>query len=287
MWPTMDTRRPYIPRILLAFDFDRTLATDSVDAVCAAYGVTRADWTRDHEEALGDNWDEILRRGTALIALGEAKGRPFSKTVCAEAAAHVDLYPGVIDMPDRLRAVAEEIAPDVALDFVVLSSGYDELISHTPVADAFDRVLASGFESAADGDTLFAVKRIIGHPEKALYLEALGKGADIDGANGPERAGDPVAPDDMHCPFDQMIYLGDGDSDLQAFGFLHQVGGLTLAVASDGPFRPDQQTQDQRVDAAPAPDYSPGAPLMEALEHAVRACAHRVALRAVGAGIRA
>ena len=278
----MKTNRPHIPRILIAFDFDRTLATDSVDAICGVYGIERSEWERDYEEALGKNWDGIIRRGQALIHLGRDKGRPLSKAVCAEAARdHLDLFPGVLDMPDRLRAAAAEVADGITLEFIVLSSGYDELIAATPIADAFDRILASGFESDGNDD-LFCVKRIIGHPEKALYLEALGKGADVDGSNGPERAGNPVAPDDMHCPFDQMIYLGDGASDLQAFGFLHGHGGLTIAVAAGGGFDPGELTDAQRVDAAPPPDYSPGEPLMEALEHAVRACAHRIALRAVG-----
>ncbi|UWQ22012.1 haloacid dehalogenase-like hydrolase [Jannaschia sp. W003] len=279
----MQTTRPHIPRILLAFDFDRTLASDSIDAVCAVYGIDRDDWRSEYEEALGENWDQIIRRGQALIALGENRDRPLSKDVMREAAERIELFPGVLEMPGRLRAAAAEVAEGVELEFVVLSSGYDEIISRTAISDAFDRILASGFESDSD-DRLFAVKRIVSHPEKALYLEALGKGAELSGSNGPERAGDPVGPDDMHCPFDQMIYLGDGASDLQAFGFLHEQGGLTIAVGvGEEGFAPGRLTDAQRVDAAPGPDYREGAPLMRALEHAVRACAHRIALRAIEA----
>ena len=279
----MKTTRPDIHRILVAFDFDRTLASDTVDAICETYGIERSDWERDYEEALGDGWDGIIRRGQALIHLGRDKGRPLSKQICAEAAGRIELFPGVLEMPDRLRAAASQIAEDVEVELIVLSSGYDEIIRRTPVAEAFDRVLASGFESDEDG-VLTCVKRIISHPQKALYLEAMGKGLDVDGSNGPERAADPVGPDDMHCPFDQMIYLGDGASDLQAFGFLNDRGGQTIAVAAGGGFDPGKVTDSQRVDAAPAPDYSEGAALMRALEHAVRAAAHRIALRAVTDG---
>ena len=152
------------------------------------------------------------------------------------------------------------------------------------MAGAFDRVLASGFHDDPDGAPFTCVKRIVSHPAKALYLEALGKGAALDLPTGPDRAADPVAPDAMHCPFDQMIYLGDGESDLQAFAFLRGEGGLAIAVEGGEGFRPDAITDAQRVDAALPPDYRPGAPLMVALEHAVRASAHRVALRGVGRG---
>ncbi|WP_308916295.1 HAD family hydrolase [Jannaschia sp. LMIT008] len=249
----MPNARPHIPRILLAFDFDRTLASDSINAICAAYGVDRSDWERDYEEPLGSHWDEIVRRGQALINMGHARDNPLSNAMFDEAADHIELFPGVMDMPDRLRSAVDAIADGIDLDFVVLSSGYDELISRTPVAQAFDRILASGFEGGDDG-VMSCVKRVVGHPAKALYLEALGKGADVDGQNGPERAADYVGPDDMYVPFDQMIYLGDGLSDLQAFEFLHRVGGLTIAVAAGGSFDPGDITAPQRVDAAPPPD---------------------------------
>ncbi|MBM2575561.1 haloacid dehalogenase-like hydrolase [Jannaschia sp. Os4] len=279
----MAAKHPHIPRILLAFDFDRTLATDSVEAICAAYGISRDEWEQEFEAPLGDGWDEIVRRGQALIDLGRAKDRPLSKAVMRDAAGEIDLYPGVLEMPDRLRQAAAEVT-DCELEFVVLSSGYDEIIAETGVADAFDRILASGFESDEE-DRLFCVKRIVGHPAKALYLEALGKGLPLDGSNAPERAGERVEDADMHCPFDQMIYLGDGASDLQAFAFLTGAGGLAIALDKDGDYARDADpTPAQRVDAVLRPDYSEGAPLYEALRHAVLSCAHRIALRGTERG---
>ena len=279
----MSTRRPHIPRILLAFDFDLTLGSHSVTEICAHYGVSVDEWKRDFVEPLGDGWNEVMLHGEALMALGRAKGQPLTDAVMAQVARErIALFPGVLEMPGRLRAVAEGIAPGVMLEFVVLSSGYDEIITATPIVEAFDHVLSSGFHDDVDGEPFTCVKRAISHPDKALYLEALGKGMSLDLATGPDRAGDPVAPDDMHCPFDQMIYLGDGESDLQAFGFLHSLGGLAIAVEGGGGFEPERITDVQRVDGVLPPDYSPGAPLMTALEHAVRACAHRVALRGMG-----
>ena len=278
----MTATNPYIPRILLAFDFDRTLATDSVDAICAVYGIERDVWERDFEEPLGDGWDDIIRRGQALIRLGEARGRPLGPEVIAEAGRALRLYDGAMEMPDRLRAVAAEVDPGIEMEFVVLSSGFDEIITASGIRGAFDRVLAGGWHEA-DG-VFTCVKRIIGHPEKALYLEALGKGIDVGGSNGPERAGDHVAKADMHCPFDQMIYLGDGASDLQAFGFLTGAGGLAVAIDEDDDFNTSEQTEPQRVEALGPPDYSEGGKLMSILSDGVRACAHRIAMRKAGRG---
>ena len=285
----MSKTRVYKPLISLAFDFDKTLATDSVDAIVETMGLTRQEWTERFEESLGERWDEILRRGQGLIEAGRATGQPLSTDLMREAAGRLNLYDGALDMPDHLRRVAKEIHEPCELEFVVLSSGFAEVIEATAIAERFDRVYASTFhyaEPGSDGERgeAVCVKRIISHPQKALYLEAHAKGMDVDGANGPEHAGHAVAAEDMHVPLDQLIYGGDGDSDLLAFGFVEEHGGHAIAVGGGDGFRPGgAQTRAQRVENVSPPDYSRGGELMTTLEHAVRACASRIAMHAMGA----
>lgn len=75
----MPATRPYIPRLVLAFDFDRTLATDSIDAILQLYDTDRDTWDRDYRDPMGDGWDDIILRGQALIDLGRATGKPLSR----------------------------------------------------------------------------------------------------------------------------------------------------------------------------------------------------------------
>ena len=279
--------RPFKPRISLLFDFDLTLASHSLDAIAATWGITKDEWKERFDKPLGPRWDEILRHGHALIQAGMALNKPMSSDLLHEAAGNVSLFEGVLDMPGRLRAVAREVHDGLEVEFVVLSSGFAELIGATPIADAFDRIYASTYHFENDGPNgehgrAVCMKRMVAHADKALYLEAHAKGLDVDGANGPEQAGQPVAAEDMHVPFEQMIYCGDGESDLQAFGFIEAQGGRAIAVAGDGTFEPDGQTDEQRVENIAPPDYSPGGELMRTLEHAVRAAASVAAMRALG-----
>ena len=280
----MPATRPFLPHVLLVFDFDGTLGHDSTDALLAHYGMTRDEWERDYEEPLGKDWDEIVRRGQALIDLGRARGRPLTRDVLDETGRGLKLFPGVLEMPDRLRAVAREIHPKIELRFVVLSSGYAEIIGAIPIAKAFDRVLASAFHFGSDGQAV-CVKRVVSHPEKVLYLQALAKDLDIGGANAPQAAGRDVPEADRVVPYDQMIYVGDGASDLQAFGLLNEEGGIALAIDKDGQFdHTEEQQPGQRVDNLAPPDYAEDGQLLQSLAHAVRACASRIALRALARG---
>lgn len=280
----MPSTRPFIPRILLAFDFDGTLASDSIDAVLELYDLPRKDWDRDFVHPLGDGWDAIMRRGQALIDLGNARDRPLTRELMREGAGRVRLFDGVTDMPGHLRAVARSVHPEIEVEFIVLSCGFDEIIEATEIGRLFDRSFASAFHYDRGGHAV-CMKRIIGHPEKALYLEAIAKDLDVSGANAPESAGKRVDEHEHHVPFDQMIYVGDGGSDLHAFGFMRSSGGLSIAIDKDEVFdHADSQLPGQRVDNLARPDYSPGTELLDSLEHAVRACASRIALRAAGQG---
>ncbi|WP_164549672.1 haloacid dehalogenase-like hydrolase [Altericroceibacterium xinjiangense] len=280
----MPATNRYIPRVAVIFDFDETLATDSVDAICAAWGIGREEWEERYFKPLGHNWDKIIKRSQALLDCGRDRGEPLSADLFEKAARKVELYPGVTELKQRLTACAREILEELEVELVVLSSGYVEIIRRTAVRDSFDHVWASSFHGERSGGEV-RIKRIISHPEKARYVEAFAKGLDLDSANEPRVDPPGSNPHDMHVPFDQIIYLGDGLSDLATFKFVTGHGGLAIAVNKGEGFEyAKEQTADQRVDHLAPPDYSPGAELMEALYHAVRSAASRTALRKLGCG---
>lgn len=281
----MPATHPYVPRVSVIFDFDRTLASDTIDALCAAWGLERKEWEQRYCEPLGDGWDGILKRGHALIQCGRDRGEPLSETFFAKAAEHMTIYPGLDRMRERLEETARCVLADMEVELVVLSSGYVEMIKRTAVADIFDRLWAGDFHSDEKTGEAITVKRIIGHPEKALYIESYAKGLDLDSANTPQTQTPEYDPECMWVPFDQIVYVGDGLSDLSSFEFVNSRGGLALAVNEGEDFeQAERQTQGERVENLAPPDYTDGSELMQSLTHAVRSAASRAALRKLGKG---
>ena len=280
----MTATNPYIPRIGVLMDFDRTLASDTIDALCAEWDISREEWEERYNEPLGKGWDDILKRSWALIQCGRDRGRPLSLDFFEAAAGHLDIYRDAADLPERLKRAARDVHDDVEVETIILSSGYAEMIKHTSVAKTFDRLWAGTFYFRGDGEAI-AAKRIISHGQKARYLEAYAKGLDLDAANEPETDSTDLSPDDMHVPLDQMIYVGDGLSDLKAFRFVTGSGGLAIAVDEDHSFaHEDSQTAQQRVENLAPPDYDEGGEMLESLKLAVTSAAARVAIRARGRG---
>lgn len=265
-------------------DFDKTLASDTIEALCGEWGIARREWEAQFNEPLGEGWDGILRRSLALIHCGRAQEAPLSLDVFERAAGRIEIYPGATELPGRLRAAARDIHQRAEVECVVLSSGYAEMIKHTAIAEAFDLVWAGTFHFDADG-TAIAVKRIISHGQKARYLEAYAKGLDVDAANEPRTDAKDFDEFDMHVPFDQLIYVGDGLSDLKAFQFVTNHGGVAIAIDKDHEFdHEDEQLPNQRVDNLCPADYGADSELVQSLEYAVKAAAARIAIRSHSRG---
>jgi phosphoserine phosphatase len=275
----MPATHPYLPRVALIFDFDRTLASDTIDGMCREWGLSRAEWEDRYEKPLGDNWDGILKRGQACIDCARDRGEPLTREFFSRAACRLDIYPGVEQLRERLAEVTAGIDEEIEIELVVLSSGFTEMIEDTAVEKWFDRTWAGSFHFGPDGHAQ-CMKRIISHPAKALYIEAYAKGLDLDHANEPETDDPDFEEADMHVPFDQIIYVGDGASDLDSFGFVANRGGVAIAIDKSASFdHVEEQTSDERVDDIAAPDYSEGSELLDALRHAVRSAASRAAIR--------
>jgi phosphoglycolate phosphatase-like HAD superfamily hydrolase len=274
----------YKPRILCFFDFDGTLGGDSIDALLPVWDLDRDAWTERFLEPLGDDWDGILRRSRSLIEAGEACGRPLTEPLMREAGERLELFDGVMQLPRRLRETAREVHDAIEVECHILSSGHAEVIEGTGIMEAFDRLWASTLHFDEEGRALCA-KRMVSHPEKALYIQAIVKGLAVEGDNTPEKAGEPLDPHEQFTRFDQVVYVGDGASDLQAFEFVAKHGGLTLALDDDDVFdHADQQSPAQRVDNLAKPTYDEGSEALESLRLAVRSAAARVALRARSKG---
>ncbi|MBP0614368.1 HAD family hydrolase [Jiella mangrovi] len=279
----MTATHPFTAHILLAFDFDWTLAEDSFERLVAVMGFEVDEWKSQFFKPLADaGWDEVLAKFEGLRRLCERDGKVITIDQVEEAGRTTKGFPGAETMPERLRAVAREADPAVKLEFAVVSAGYLQVFSAHPAAAAFDRRHGSELNVAKDG-RVHGVRKMIPHPEKVRYLQALAKGIDLGGSNAPSRTEADKPEEDLRIPLDQLIYVGDGASDLQAFGFVREMGGFAIAVSRDGEFSAeDEMLRAQRPDALAPPSYEDGEPLFEILAHAVRSHASRIALRRLG-----
>ena len=279
--------RGFHNRIAIVFDFDRTLSSGTVDALLKRMGVSDSRRWRDEQVGalVADGWDEILAKGWLLARTAEKHGIDLTRDFVRATGESLDCYPGVMEMLPELRQVGERASGGGEVEILVLSSGFVDLMDVSPVAGAIDRFWGSALHWDEQG-RLAGVKRTVIHSEKARYLRAFAKGLDIAGANEPQDVFRHRDPGDWHVPLDQLIYVGDGASDIDAFRLVEQHGGIALAVdhsKAGEEWGAEKHIFDEaRVENLAPPDFRDGSELKQSLVLAVEIVAKRVALRRLG-----
>ena len=283
---TEATRR-YHNRIAVIFDFDLTLAPDSMNALLERCGVDAEGWRNQNIRPLVESgWDASLAHFYSLIQLSRSGTGPrITRALLEEVGRDLEPFPGVPEMFGRLRARARAILPELEIEFYLLSCGFVELQRAVRFAREFTGMWGSEFHFEDDGEIAFA-KQVITHPEKVHYVLALSKGIGMRGPDEPADAWRPVPDEELHVPLDQMVYVGDGVSDMPTFALLNEQGGIALAVfkserAQDWGGHAEMRPERRVENLAPA-DFRDGAELMESLTLALESIAKRVALRRLG-----
>lgn len=276
---------PFIKRIALVFDFDETLAPDSFAALLEHCGYEKEQFEEEKvQPLLDDGWDKKLARFYTLI---QESRRRDDLTITAETMAEVgrnlELYPEVTELFDRIRDHAQNIVPDIEVEFYLLTAGMLEIPRATSIADEFRTLWGGELYFDKESDELAFVKHTVTYPDKIRYLLKLCKGMNIDDTKIHEDVYRDVPLEDWYIPMEQVIYVGDGASDMPIFAYLADNDGLAIGVfKSDGVSGWDgyDDIHDKRrvQNLAPA-NYRADSELMRSLKLAVDSICKQIALR--------
>lgn len=276
-------------RLAVVFDYDDTLAPDSYTQLLEHLGHERDAFTKEHVTPLEEEhgWDHIMARFYALIEESRTGEQPITRGMLRELGEATRFFDGVPAMFNRVRERAEAACPGVEVEFYLLSSGIIEIARATSIASEFDAMWGCAF-AFDENDEIHFLKRVLNHPEKVRYLLHLSKDGSAEPDLEPAGVYGPVEHGKRHVPLDQVIFLGDGASDMPAFRLMNEEGGTGIGIFlsdDEGDWRGYADTQPGRrvQNLAPA-DYSEGSELMRSLLLAVDSVGKRIALRKLGRG---
>ncbi|OZI29863.1 hydrolase [Bordetella genomosp. 10] len=272
--------------IALIFDFDDTLAPDSTSGFLGSVGVDTAAFWKEQVDPLlfQQDWDPVPAYLYRMIELSQSgKHGPFTRERLAAWGAQLPLHAGVQTLFQRLRDAVRAAHPQVALEFYLISSGIGDVVRATPVAHEFTDIWASEFVYGEDGGIRFP-RRVVSFTDKTRYLFHVQKG--IVGPafrSKPFEVNRKVPEDRLRIPFDQMIFVGDGYTDIPCFSLIRRAGGYAFGVWD--PRHRDKRSrawgfiEDGRVSNLNQARYDDEAELYQWLEEAVTSLAGRIALK--------
>jgi haloacid dehalogenase-like hydrolase len=242
----------------VAYDFDGTLAPGNIQEnsfIPAVRMTKKAFWQQSRLRAERHEADEILSYMTLMLERATAEDVPVRRQDFAAHGRTVTLFPGVEGWFDRMNEFARERG--VRLQHFIISSGIKEMIEACPIGNKFERIYASSFAYDANGVAKWPALAI-NYTTKTQYLFRINKGALA--VNEHDLINKYVPPDERPVPFTNIIFIGDGETDIPCMRLVRDQGGHSIAVyrsgSSEKKHRAETLIAENRADFMAPANYS-------------------------------
>ena len=212
--------------IAICYDFDKTLTIDDMQsfAFIPNLGMTTAGfWNKTNNFIKKNGCDVTLGFLRTMIDECRKKGIVLSREYLKEMGKNIPFAEGVLTWFKRLNNFAEKHG--ATLEHYIISSGNKEMIEGTKIFKEFKNVFACEYLYDKNGEA-FWPKNTINYTTKTQCLFRICKGAhDISDEHTVNRK-----TEKKHVEFRNMIYIGDGVTDIPCMTLVKEKGGTAIAV---------------------------------------------------------
>ena len=187
-------------------------------------------WAESNALARKTQADPLITYMHLMYKKAQAKGVHIDRRDLVAQGKRVEFYPGVETWFDTIAAYVKSHAQShgVHLRHYLISSGLTEIVEGTSIYKRFHNVFAS--EYWFEAYELPYPKRVITDTGKTQYLFRINKGVEDLG----ESINQHMPEDARPIPFSNMIYFGDGDTDVPSMAVTRKNGGYAIAVHPPG-----------------------------------------------------
>lgn len=222
--------------IAICYDFDKTLSPRNMqeDTIFKEYKID-ADrfWREVSRVTKNEGYDGALCYLNKLIFDPAYQKKPLTEKRLATLARKVRYCPGVKSFFPRIHRFVENQArcagQDVSLEHYIISSGLKTILDKMSIRKYFKAIYACEYEYGKDKAPK-GVKTIINDAMKTQCLFRISKGK----LGLHEDVNERVEKGAFRIPFSQMIFIGDGDSDVPSMTIVKKYGGQAVAVYPPG-----------------------------------------------------
>ena len=241
--------------VALMYDFDKTLSPRNMQDYGFMDGLGMSPdefWTECTHLTRKNNMDSILSYMYLMLEKGKSKMLTKRENFNSLGKS-VKLFPGVRSWFGRVNDYCEQ--QGLKCEHYIISSGLKEIIEGTEIASEFKEIYAAEFLYGANGLAEWPAMAV-NFTSKTQFLYRVNKGV-LD-VTDQHSLNNYVPDEDRRVPFTNMIYFGDGDTDVPCMKLTRVNGGHSIAVYQDDYKEASKLIQEGRVDFAFSADYRKG-----------------------------
>lgn len=214
--------------IAIIYDFDGTLSPGNMqeyDFIPAVGKANEEFWKESSAMADTQDGDAVLAYLYHMIKEANNKNISLRRESFRESGSKVKLFEGVKEWFSRINSYGKECG--IEIEHYINSSGIKEMIEGTSIAHEFKKIYACSFFYNVDG-IAFWPSVVVNYTTKTQFLFKINKG--IDSVSDNILVNQYVPENKRRIPFNNMIYVGDGLTDIPCMKLVKQMGGYSIAV---------------------------------------------------------
>lgn len=247
------------PIIAIMYDFDKTLSTTDMQnyEFIPRLGMTPAEfWGATDEFSKKTGCERILAYMYTMIAKAKEKGVVITKEYLKECGKAIKYYPGVTTWFKRINEYG--LSKGIIVEHYLVSSGTKEIVEGCSIIDNFTEAWACEYYfDEKTGEPVWP-KLAINYTQKTQYFFRIAKGA-VDIKND-EAVNEKKT--EHRVPYSNIIYMGDGMTDIACMTLVKKSGGKSIAVHPKlDNSKVKQIYTDNRCNVICPADYSANSPL--------------------------
>lgn len=250
------------PIVALMYDFDKTLSTKDMEeyTLIPAFKMTPDEfWKASDDLAKRNGMDYILSTLLLLIEKSKSCGVDISRESLIEHGKAIELHDGLDTWFERINAVGDSLGLEVR--HYIISCGIKPMIEGSSIAKHFTNIFACDY--VYDGNIPVWPAMALNYSSKIQFLYRISKG--VEDISEHERLNKHMDQSLKPVPFSNMVYIGDGLTDVPSMKLTRLNGGYAVGVYQN---KEDSKylIDDDRVDFYVKADYSKNSEMERVVE---------------------
>ncbi len=216
------------PIVALIYDFDGTLSPGNMQefGFIQAVGSTPEEfWSMSDQIAKGQDASNILAYMKLMFDEAKKHHIKLRRENFKKFGKDIQLFNGVKEWFRLINNYGKQ--KGVKIEHYINSSGLKEIIEGCPIAHEFKHIFGCTYLYNEEGEAEWP-GIAIDYTAKTQFMFKINKG--IFSSRDTEKVNESIAEDKKRIPFTNMIYIGDGDTDIPCMKLATMFGGNSIAV---------------------------------------------------------
>ena len=246
--------------VAIMYDFDKTLCTTDMQnyELIPNLGIKKDKfWEDTTRQAEQPPMDRVLAYMYTILRSSQAARQPIRRENFMEFGKTIEFFKGVDTWFERINNYGKD--NEIIIEHYVISSGLKEIIEGTAIKKYFKRIYACEFLYDENGAACWPALAV-NFTGKTQFLYRINK--QCLNVNDDKGINKYTPEEDRPIPFRNMIYIGDGITDVPCMKLVKTNGGYSIGVyPKRKPATCKSLIAEKRVDFIFAADYSEGSEL--------------------------